>query len=314
MLPGHKIKPMDKSQIGVNQLKKYPYRINWEITRKCNFNCPYCSNDEQSKHADETHPPKEKIIDTFDKSGISWLILITGGEPFMYKGFVDLCEGLQTNHHLQITTNLSSPDVYDFANRIKPDKIFVISASFHIIEREKRNMVTDFVKKCQYLQKKGFKVLANYLAYPPLLHRMEEDLAMLNDQGIGTFVLTFRGTFNGKKYPESYTKKEIELILKHTIDPGIEYRVAQHDLNFQKHYCEAGSTYFFINPQGDIARCATLTKKTGNLFKDGIGVNSSLKPCIAINCQDAYMGAAAVQEKRASKLNFFLEKLKYGKS
>ncbi|MGM0650350.1 MAG: radical SAM protein [Bacteroidota bacterium] len=304
---------MDKSQIGVNQLKKYPYRINWEITRKCNFTCPYCSNDEQSKYIKEPHPAQERIINVFDKTGISWLILITGGEPFMYPGFVDLCEGLQKKHHLQITTNLSSPGVYDFANRIDPDKVFVISASFHVIEREKQNMVKDFVDKCQYMQDKGFNVLANYLAYPPLLHRMEKDLAMLNANGIETFVLTFRGKYNGKNYPGSYTKKEIDMILKHTIDPDIEYKVAQQKFNFQDHYCEAGSKYFFINNEGDISRCATLTKKTGNIFSDPIPVDNSPAPCIADNCRDAYIGAAAVKKQKANKINCLLEKRKYRK-
>ncbi|MFO7790089.1 MAG: radical SAM protein [Bacteroidales bacterium] len=304
---------MDKTQIGVNQLKKYPYRINWEITRKCNFTCPYCINDEQSKYIKEPHLSQENIINVFDKTGISWLILITGGEPFMSPGFVDLCEGLQKKHHLQITTNLSSPGVYDFANRINPDKVFVISASFHVIEREKRNMVKDFTDKCQYLQDKGFKVLANYLAYPPLLNRMEDDLIFLNKHGIGTFVLTFRGKYNGKIYPEAYNSNNIDTIIKHTIEPDIEYHVSHKTLNYYGQYCEAGSKYFHINTNGDISRCATLTKKTGNIFSDPIPVDNSPAPCIANNCRDAYIGAAAVKKQKANNIKCLLEKRKYRK-
>lgn len=304
---------MKKDLLKIHDLKKYPYRINWEITQACNFSCSYCINRFADKSEALTVYPPEKIRSFFDKTGKSWLILITGGEPFTYPAFVDVCKELEKNNFLQITTNLSDDAVYDFADRIDPGRVFLLSASFHYLERNNKNLITDFTEKCLYLKHKGFEVLVNYIAHPLTMDRMEDDLLFFEQKGIDTFVLAFRGAFNGKDYPYSYTDQEIATIKKYILDENIELRSAYGKLDYRGRYCTAGVSYFFMNKTGDVSRCTTLNKKVGNLFNGDMPVSKSVKPCIARNCNDVYCGVAAVTDKRACPLSTWLEERKYKK-
>ena len=69
-------------------------RVEWNIGRRCNFDCSYCdinTHDNTSKHSPiETF---EKAFNTLLKSTdkkikISW----TGGEPFVHPKFVDIIQ------------------------------------------------------------------------------------------------------------------------------------------------------------------------------------------------------------------------------
>ncbi len=302
---------MNKNLLEIYDLKIFPWRINWEISRECNFSCAYCVNDKSTtKVSSPVHTP-EKIADIFDSTGKDWLLLITGGEPFVYPDFNQICLLLSQKHHLQITTNLSSPDIYKFADTINPAKIFLISASFHYTERKRRNLVDDFIDKCKYLNAKGFTVLVNYIAHPESLPLMEEFLTTFKLMGISSFALALRGEYNGKKYPESYTENELELVKKYILDETIELSSAMGELNYYGRYCTAGQSYFFMNPQGEVSRCATLQKPLGNLFEENMYFGNKLTPCIAKNCKDVYCGVAAVTNKKACKIKVFLEERKY---
>lgn len=294
-------------------LKKFPYRINWEITRICNFQCSYCINNSTDKTTIGIVHSPQKIADFFTQTNKEWLILITGGEPFTYPQFVDVCVELSKKNHIQITTNLSSPDIYDFADKVDPNKVFMISASYHFMEREKLDLINDFKNKCIYLKNKGFKIVVNYIAHPSTLDRLENELLEFSRIGIESFVLIFRGLYNGCNYPESYTDEEMSLITKYILDEKIELSSAYGKLNYYGRYCEAGVNYFFLNPKGEISRCSTLQKPIGNLFNRTFKFDKKLKPCIACNCNDVYCGDAAISDKKANFFKIWLEKRSYYK-
>ncbi len=300
----------------INLLQKYdlrcfPNRINWEITHHCSFGCSYCVNRQVNKEIQAAKLSPDEIARCFEKTNKQWLILITGGEPFEYPDFVAVCSALTQKHHLQITSNLSSPEIMHFADTINPSQIFLISASFHAIQREKNASINDFTNKCQYLIEKGFPVLVNYLAHPDCFRRIAGDLQMLKDLQIETFVIPMRGVHQQLKYPEAYTREQWEVMEPFLLDENIEKESAFSRLNFYARRCEAGSHYFFMNPKGDISRCASLQKKTGNIF-DGSFVYSVIsRPCIAKNCNDVYCGVAAVTQKKASKLAVYCEEKYY---
>jgi MoaA/NifB/PqqE/SkfB family radical SAM enzyme len=302
---------MTNDLLKIHDLKKYPYRINWEITQSCNFSCSYCINRFADKSTElRVHSPEE-IRSFFDKTGVSWLILITGGEPFTYPGFIDVCKELEKNNYLQITTNLSTDTVYDFADRINPDRVFLLSASFHYLERANKNLIDDFIEKCLYLKSKGFVVLVNYLAHPLTMDRMEEDLRFFEQKGIDTFVLAFRGDHEERPYPDSYSEQDIATIKKYILDEDIELQSAFGKLNYRGHFCTAGVSYFFMNKLGDVSKCTTLNKQIGNLFNGTLNINNPIKPCIARNCNDVYCGVAAVTDKKTWALPIYLEERKY---
>jgi len=304
---------MIKKHLHTFDLTQYPYRINWEITQQCNFSCAYCSNYET---VNKVTPPKvyspAEIASFFEQTGKQWLILITGGEPFLYPDFVDVCKELSKHHFLQITTNLSSSELYRFGDIIPPDKVFNISASFHHYYRKEENEKKEFIKKCHYLLARNFRLIANLVAYPPLVDTIENDIATLKSEGIDSMLFGYRGIYQGKQYPYAYSPHELELIKKYAIDET-ELKIATNSLNYYGQYCEAGSKYFSMLENGDIGRCFTLNKKLGNIFDGSFKLSDKLRPCIAQQCTDCYNGPASITKKKASSLKIWLEKKQYFK-
>ena len=74
--------------------KKYKewVRIEWNMGRRCNFDCSYCGSSVHDNFS--KHMPYEKIIESIDtirastdkKIKIGW----TGGEPFVHPKFIDI--------------------------------------------------------------------------------------------------------------------------------------------------------------------------------------------------------------------------------
>jgi len=303
---------MTNRLISLYDIKQFPYRLNWVITQECDFNCFYCIQKDIDKSAKlVVYSPKE-IKAFFDKTQVSWLIMITGGEPFKYPNFVDVCAELVPKHIIQITTNLNDEKIFDFANRIQPENVHSITASYHKLMRRGNNQVNDFIDKCLYLKQKGFPLLVNYVSHPLSLPNMVADIKFFNELCIDTYALAFRGTYNGKVYPQAYTKKEIDMISRYIAD-NIELKFAYNELNYFGYYCAAGRSYFFMDKLGNVSRCVTLHKKLGNLFNNDFKIDNKIKPCIASYCIDCYNGMASVTNRKASKFNVWLEKRKYSK-
>lgn len=73
------------------------YAMIWEINKNCNFKCDYCINKKDTK------PPLKisnaEIISAFNITKKNWFINITGGEPFLFPGFIDLVSSLTLKKH-----------------------------------------------------------------------------------------------------------------------------------------------------------------------------------------------------------------------
>lgn len=293
------------------RLADYPNRINWEITRVCNFSCPYCVNRQMECDTTSRIFSPSEIATFFDRTGMEWLVLITGGEPFMYPQFAEVCKSITHKHHIQITSNLSHNDVELFAEIVDPEKVFLFSASFHATERKGKDMRNNFVAKCRLLKNRGFNVLINYIAHPDIFAQLENDIEYFNSEGFETFVLVLRGSVKGKKYPEAYTPEEWDTMNKYVLDQDVELKAAFGNLDFYGRYCNAGKSYFFMKPDGTISRCASLQKSCGNFFDGSFTMAQKPKPCLAHNCYDVYCGLAALTNKKASRFTLRCNEKKY---
>ena len=208
---------------------------NWLLNQYCNYQCAYCYNSGLGKKkAFRGLADTKKIIESFDNTGFKWLIYMSGGEPFFFPNFIDLCRGLTKKHIIGVNTNLTHNAVDEFADLIPPQRVSNVHCSIHITELERRNLLNDFFKKFHYLKSKGFYVFASYVLYPPLLKRFEKDYRIFKSQGVIIRPKLYRGVYAKRRftmsnvlnrimrlyeraffkpYPKAYTYEEKQQIL-----------------------------------------------------------------------------------------------------
>lgn len=124
----------------------------------CNFDCLYCRQHTQDRL--KAHPFEiERFMQRLEQSERTFLVTISGGEPFMIPNFIEFAEELTKTHYLRLDTNLSLTEkCRQFAQTIDPERVVEIVFSTHILEREKRKIdIMELVGLVKEFQAKGFK-------------------------------------------------------------------------------------------------------------------------------------------------------------
>jgi len=257
--------------------------FDWHLTDTCNFDCVYCHPQIKAKknHRLPLRLTTVQMIDVFNRLQKTCHILMSGGEPFLYPDFVNLCAGLTQNHYITINTNFSAANVRQFALRIDPKRVLNISAAIHINERERLNLGTqDFVEKVILFQRRGFDISVNYVLYPPLLTRFEQDRDLLVNLGVAQVsAKAFKGVYEGRLYPEGYSAEQMKKILSYRTLSGHTDEYLKGLMNLKGRLCEAGRKSFKVEVDGNVRRCATVKGDYGNLYDGTIRIDESPRPC-----------------------------------
>src|SRR5690349_16237030 len=113
--------------------------FDWHLTNRCNFFCEYCHPQIRfvlnRKHLNEPEP--ELVVRRSEEIGKTSLIHMSGGEPFMFPRFVDLCVGLTRSNYFSINSNLASEEVPEFADQVPAGRVAKIVAAIHMPERQR---------------------------------------------------------------------------------------------------------------------------------------------------------------------------------
>jgi len=302
---------MNNQNYFTGKFSRYRHKIIWVLNDDCDYGCEYCNKTVTEEKQQGIDFSTENIVSRFDAAGFEWLIILAGGEPFLYPGFIELVKQLSAKNKFVFSTNLCGDKIYEFAEVIDPEKIVLINASFHPEYRQKTSEgIKPFIDKVLMLQNRGFEVLVSHVAYPPFIPQIPGHFELLKQQGVKiTSCLTFRSEYKGKYFPEAYTKQEIEVIKKYSVDRA-EHDIALGKTNFYGRYCDAGYTFYFMDINGNVRRCGSIEKHYGNLFLGTFIPGRKARPCIAIQCIDCYLGFVSVKEKRAGKIAIYREKIK----
>ncbi|HLD29537.1 MAG TPA: radical SAM protein, partial [bacterium] len=150
--------------------------IDWLIHYKCNYRCPYCFFEGYWEEVEKKNRylPGREWTKTWEKMARRYgglKLIITGGEPMIYPGFLDLVKGLSQFSAIAFDTNfsISEDEVKKTAKSLDPGR-FSISLSFHPVFAKKAS----FLKNALVLKKAGFDLLIHYVAWPPQLKKMTE--------------------------------------------------------------------------------------------------------------------------------------------
>ncbi len=146
---------------------QYDIEADWMLFYTCNYRCDYCFFPAtmlgQKVHL---HAGPDEWGAAFDRTGKTWLVHLTGGEPSHYPDFVDLSAALTERHFISLNSNLTGPSLQRFSERIDPRRVSFINAGLHPAERERRNGHDVFLRHAELLLKRGFPIMVSVVATP----------------------------------------------------------------------------------------------------------------------------------------------------
>jgi len=259
--------------------KEYDCWLIWQVSEKCNFNCKYCWVISRSTGKIYSIDIK-KLMNTLNKTKkIFYITIVGGGEPFLVPNIITATKELTKKHYLSIYSNLISPRIKEFSEKINPERVIYFNASLHLEELESKKMLDKFIRNFKYLEKKGFNVHAIEVAYPPLSKKADYYKKLFKQKGINISFTPFVGKYNEKKYPESYTDSE-----KNAFSLSDKMLNIYHVKN---KLCNAGYNAAEVDQNGDIRICKNFKKNLGNIYSE-INLNNTIIKCPYEICECPY--------------------------
>jgi MoaA/NifB/PqqE/SkfB family radical SAM enzyme len=281
----------------------YDIEADWQLLNTCNYRCSYCFFGPETLGSKlTTYADADAWRSSFDRTGMTWLLHLTGGEPGIYPKFVELCSSLTKRHFISLNTNLTHSSFSQFADRIDPSRVSFINAGLHLEEREKRGESLDFIDHAAMLQANGFRLMISLVATPAALRRFEEAAERLRPAKLFPIPKLYRGTLEGKIYPEAYNENERALFRGYARQardfyhqrtkgwsepPSIDMLNDDRYLGglpvYKGRLCDAGSRFVQIYPNGDVFRCGGLGLQ-GNLLAGTAALRSEAERCNNQHC------------------------------
>jgi len=254
----------------------------WNIIHQCNYRCPYCFFfgrwAEENCHylsvpAEEWIGCWDRVYDNYGSTHIH----ISGGEPFIYPGFIKIISEISKKHTLNIVTNLSC-DLKTFIHEISPQRV-TITPSFH----PSFTQANSFIEKLKFLRENGFGGSASLVGYPPVLSQVLNIKKEFEKEGFAFAVLPFSGSYNGISYPQGYTAEEKKVVGLLAVNNPLNKEYQLERTSPKGKLCCAGQAYVRIHPDGTVLRCAH-SGSIGNILKEGLRLLAAPLPCESDYC------------------------------
>jgi MoaA/NifB/PqqE/SkfB family radical SAM enzyme len=283
-----------------------PYDIegDWILFSTCNYRCTYCFWDETALGAKIAPIASvDQLAAYFDRTGLTWLLHLTGGEPFIYPDFVRLCQLLTRQHLISINTNAHSPHVRVFVDTVDPRRVDFVNCGVHERQRQAHRGTSRFVANVNALRAAGFDAFASCVMYPDLFRSFPEIWQRYADEGVVIIPKAFRGTHLGRRYPAGYTEAERRLFHDYTaraaefyadqfarryepptINPFMDEHLFLHELpDYRGDLCGAGHSFARVVPNGQVRRCGP-DDIIGHLVEGWFARRPQPSPCTDLEC------------------------------
>lgn len=298
---------------------RYDIEADWLWQFACNYRCGYCFIDPQAlgSKVPRLGTPAE-WQDGFRRTGRTWLLHITGGEPTVHPDFVEICRLLAQDHYLSLNSNLSHRSIEAFAEAVDPACVHFINAALHHDERQARGGLDAFVERVRLLKARGFPVLVTQVADTALLPRFDDLVQRMAAEGLVVFPKALRGSHQGRIYPQAYTDAERQQIrrlaraareaapeLAHHLGEAPSINVFEEErrlevVDYSGRRCGAGPRFVQINAQAQVLRCGSPVS-FGNLLRGPVTLPKDERRCRTSYCPyfcDKYSVAPAVPAGR----------------
>jgi MoaA/NifB/PqqE/SkfB family radical SAM enzyme len=301
--------------------RKYDIEAQWVVNLICNYSCDYCISSAPKDPFLVGKLSPQAYADFFDSTGKTWLLHLSGGEPFAYRGFVELCAALAQNHLIALNSNLTSRRVRAFAQAVDPRRVEYIHCGVHPEEREKRNGWKTLLPNLRILVQAGFPVYSSCVMTPAAFALFEGASRRLDTVEVPLIPKLLRGLHRGRHYPQNYSGQEREQFLRFselagrkirasrfsplrndpTVNPLIDRYFLHGTPDFTGVPCSAGRKIVTIAPDGNIYACGS-AGRIGNIFLRRLKLYSTDQPCRSEWCHYVCVRYSAVDATHAQSL------------
>lgn len=213
-----------------------------------------------------------RLMKSLDRTGKTFRIGFTGGEPFLVPNMVEACEAITRRHYVSFNTNLTSPRVPDFARRIDPGKVVLLHASLHIKELERTGLTDRYLRNYRLCQETGFNLMAVQVGYPPLVAEVGKYRKFFEKRGVPIRFYTFEGEYGGKAYPDAYTVEEAAAF-------GFARDTVIGTFHNRGLLCNAGYNVGIVSVDGKVHPCFSLQGEDLGHIYEGFSFRGRLTDC-----------------------------------
>lgn len=255
--------------------------LQWIITDRCNYACPYCSFPKLLvKYGHCSDKIISRVFDVIDSLEGEWLVGLIGGEPLIHPRIYDMCEKIrQCRHKITMVTNLSVSK-----ERIKGfidacgDSLRNIMISLH--ESQIKD-VDAYIENIAFFRdnkkpKTFFGVTS--VVTEDNFNRLKEIDKRLKKAGLK---LSFQVLKQGGRYVQY--PQEIEDYISGRALSNLE-KIRKS--NFRGCLCYSGKYYFIISIKGHVCRCNNMQPYyyLGDVSKGTFKPLDKAIPCLSKRC------------------------------
>jgi AdoMet-dependent heme synthase len=291
---------LEDAKLKSDRILSAPLFVIWEITGSCNLQCEHCLSSAGKTLPNELSTPEAmSILDRLEEMKV-FNISFSGGEPLMRPDIFDIIDyASQKKLSIELLTN-GALITEKVLNRLKDSNIFNVQVSIdgigetHDIFRGRKGTYERAINAIKLLRDANYNVSISSTVTRQNMSEIPRIIDMAIDLGISMFKTTLfmpagRGKGNIDKlaltrqdvkkftYMMIEKKKEVgkSIIINSETDyPWLSEGVDKKSLESMKLDkslkvgCTAGTSSFYINPDGKIAPCPFLRNLTAGDFRE----------------------------------------------
>jgi len=261
--------------------KKIDAVIGWAPSYLCKNNCWYCfqtnirANNPLSNRND-LDKNSEYLVNYFNNKG-KFAFLITGGEPFILKGFVKFLKKLTKKHYISIQTSLSC-NIDEFIKDIKPNRTIFLRCGLHPIMLNKFDV---FIKRVKQLKDHGFKPIVCIPVNEDNIGRLSELHKIFSEMDVA-FEPTIC-TYPDGRYP-SYNLAMKQEVIKWMCTEASIKQIDYNDIRYEGMLCDTGWKEVTIEYDGNVHRCWNDPVIIGNIYNSDFNFMTGPSVCSTSLC------------------------------
>jgi MoaA/NifB/PqqE/SkfB family radical SAM enzyme len=257
---------------------------------QCNYRCSYCYLTQKSRSSTNKEAVREWQMILNHCIRIQrplYLAIGTYGEPLLLQPFWKTLREIMAKDKIVgvwFPSNLSLP-LDKYLHGIPVEKLGIVGtlhpSQFGNFERD----FEFFFKQCLWLKEHGSDIVVNYVLTPDQIESFFAYKEIFAKEGIGMTANIFKGSWDGKNYPESYTEIELQLIEEVFENEAFIYDYMSQKKSSLGAECTAGRYMIHIENDGIVYSCPFSRVKLGRVTDNNLTIYDDNHRCSTNWCK-----------------------------